>query len=816
MSEQRNWWVTKERVRTDYVRIQNLAKFMGDEVPYVHPDHPMYSKFWSKEAKTCIEGVWSKEWGKYRYMPGNLYYFGKYGVIEHTHEKNGVKVTEDIKPLIVDYLWDMAYMSITAYGFSGFIKDDKYSCHILLKLHEENLIPRAALPKQCIRKDGSIKIYKEAYEYLLNLHDEDYGKALYQNPTQNVLVMGSRGGTKSYWVAIAELEYNFVFGGARRYDKQFIENRLRCQQCVGAADVSKSSELLKKFADSRDAKADYDNETFRKRFGIWQDTNVKGEASVTPCPFYRRALGSLDCPNKKPNRIFRAKYKIDSNGEWKEKGTGSQIAHVNFSPIKPNGERSAEGGRYLFIDIEEVGSAPNFVKILGANEGTVTRAGQRIGVQWAQGTSGNIEYVKSAKKVMLKPESYNIIGFKNQFGGSHGEKKTGYFIPYYITLLEFKDKNGNTDYDAAIAKTNLDRADVAKSDDPRVLDDFLMNKPCYLDEMWITGKGHYLPVEEASSRVKQLLTNDLYKALMKPVKLVYDSSYAYGVRADVDHDAQPYIDFPHDPNKAVDPSGCIVIYEDPIYEKGKIPKDLYIFSLDPYVEEDIDAGGSIAAAYVLINPKYISKGYNGNTVVATYIGKPIAGLDAYYENLYKLMLYYGAFDANLWYEKNRGERVREFWLRKNALNMLAPTPQVAVGDSQKVKMITSFGYVVGNRISKLNYLKMLNDWLLDETELNDGTKTNIERIPCLYTCRQIEQYEIDGNYDAVDGLRGVVLGVREINAILEARETTKKTRKHFDALLKNNRIFSQAYMERRIPTTLSSSRSTNYSSQRVQ
>ena len=792
-----DWRVVKERVRTDYIEIQNLSQWIVKDIPYVHPDHPIYANFWSKQAKNCIEGTWGKEWGKFRYMPGNMYYFGNFGILEHTFEKDGVKTTEDIKPKLVDYIWDFAYMSWTAYGFSGFTGDEKYSCDIRLDLYEKSLAKREELPKHCFKPDGDVKQYVDAYKYLHSLHKKNLGKPLFTNPTQNVIVMGSRGGTKSYWVAIGEIEYNYVFGGARRFNREFRENRLRCQQCVGSSEAGKSSELLKKFIDSRDAKTDYDNENFRNWFGIWKDTDIDGKETITPCPFYRRSLGTLDCPNKKPSKIFRARYKVEINGEWKEKGSGSQIAHVNYSSKKPNGERAAEGGRYLFSDVEEVGSLDNFVKVLGANEGTVTRAGARIGVQWAQGTSGNIEFVQASKKVFLDPRSYNMLAFPNQFGGAIGQL-VGYFIPYYITLLDCKDKNGNTIYEKAFAVTNADREREAASSDPKVLEDFRMNKPCFIDEMWITGKGHYLPVEEASLRERELAYGNLYKRLGTAVKLIWDASYTHGVKYEVDHNGQPYYDFPHDPNKKQDPSGCPVIYEPPNYIGGKVPDDMYIFGLDPYVEEDIDAGGSVASLHVLLNPKYIPLGYNGNTIVATYIGKPVQGLDYYYENVLKLMALYGFPVRGLWFEKNRGDKCREFFLRKGKAGLMALTPQVSQGSAVKEKMVTSYGYVIGNLFAKKEGLKSLRDWCLQETELaHDGIKINIARVPCIYTVRQIMQYDINGNFDAVDGIRGCVIGLNEIDSVEEMKRNTRSTQNHYRNLLKNNRIFNARYRHHR-------------------
>lgn len=785
-----SWKVIKDNVRTDYIRLENLQQFLVQDVPMIHPEHPIYINFWSKEIKKCIEGMWGNEFGQYRYMPGNLYFFGNYGIINHTFQKDGVNVTKQIKPMIVDYVWDFAYMSWVAYGFSGFEKDTKTSCCVLLKQYYNKELEQKKLPQSCFH-NGELKKYEDPFEYIKRLHTGKLGKPLFENPTQNALTLGSRGGGKSYWSAIAEIEYNFVFGGARRYNQAFINGEESCEQCCGAGDSNKSSEMLKKFMDSQNAKTDSESKRFKEWFGIWTDIDSKGETVTTPCPLYRRTLGKLDPSNKK--NLYRAKYKVDINGEFVERGTGSTIAHVNYSTKKGDGHIAAAGGRYLYSVIEEVGGLESFIDVLGANEATVTRSGHRFGVQWAMGTSGHIEYIQATKKVFLNPQDYNVLAFKNQFGHTGKNGMIGYFIPYYITFLDCKDENGNTNYEDAINKVNRLRQKESESSDPKVLRDYMMNYPCYVDEMWLTDKGYYLPYEEAASREKELTAFDRYKLLETPVKLIWDSNVSRGVKYEILHDAEPYREFPIDSSKKKDPSGCIVIYEFPEEINGYIPHDLYQFvGLDPYVEEDIDRGGSVGSLFILINPKYIPQGFNGNCIAASYIGKPTEGLSVYYENVEKLLQFYGNPIQGLAFEKNRGESCREHFIRKNKTQLLMVTPQNTMGANIYQRNIVSFGYNVGNRIAKLNLVKMLNDWLLEETTLRDGTKRNIERIPSLFLIRQIMQYNLDDNFDAVDGFRGCILALREYETKLQSESNRKEKKSNdFKSYNNNERIFKQ-------------------------
>jgi hypothetical protein len=94
---------------------------------------------------------------------------------------------------------------------------------------------------------------------------------------------------------------------------------------------------------------------------------------------------------------------------------------------------------------------------------------------------------------------------------------------------------------------------------------------------------------------------------------------------------------------------------------------------------------------------------------------------------------------------------------------------------------------------------MMADWLLEETELNDGIKKNIERIPCLYLLRQFMSYDLDGNFDAVDGFRGCIVALREYENLQIAEAVIKSENKQtFRGLLSNPKIFKHGKEKQRV------------------
>jgi len=229
-------------------------------------------------------------------------------------------------------------------------------------------------------------------------------------------------------------------------------------------------------------------------------------------------------------------------------------------------------------------------------------------------------------------------------------------------------------------------------------------------------------------------------------------------------------------------------------------------SHDPYVSDNQDEGGSLGSTHVLMNPKYRAQGYSGGKLVATYIGKPIEGKEKYYEIQEKLLALYGNPQRGLWYEANRGQACRDYYLRRGKTWMLALRPQRAQGQHVHVKKVTQYGWIVGSRVQKIQLLEMLRDWLLEPCEVEYDEikevdiikKRNIDQIDCLFTLKQIEGFDLDeGNWDAVMSLVGAVLGLREHEHLAERNAIKRSSQKNQLAFITENRnLFNLDYHDK--------------------
>ncbi len=224
----------------------------------------------------------------------------------------------------------------------------------------------------------------------------------------------------------------------------------------------------------------------------------------------------------------------------------------------------------------------------------------------------------------------------------------------------------------------------------------------------------------------------------------------------------------------------------PVEERCEVINDMYVFTHDPYVSDDWAEGGSLGTVHVWLNPKYWNKYLVNSPLVATYIGKPRGGKKEFYENLEKLLAFYGNPLRGLWYEANRGEYCRGFFHKKGKAKLLSLRPQYEKGDNIFGKAVTQYGFIVGNQVAKLAMLDDLADFLLKPIE-SMNNKLVIETLPCIFTLRQIKLYEPkDGNFDAVSSIMGFPLYIREEEHRMLNEMKSKRIKKNPLAFLSVN------------------------------
>lgn len=739
-------------LKKSLIRIENIKTWLVN-IPKLHPDSDRYSKLWSLYTKHAIEGLWGFDNGGWRYMPGTLFFYGNFFSILDVDEKQ--KVRRYIRPDIRDIDWMLHYAYLEAQGFSGWSDDEEYtSDYEVLQCNSPKDINGNT---DLLNERGELKTFMHPRENIKRLCPKKLGLPLYNNTARNLMVFGSRGGGKSFTFS-GIVGQHISFDGLKYFTQEDFDNPPSIEVCVGSGNTDKSSEFCTKVEEGLKAFGTDNN------LGTWGRAD-KGDEDYTPNPFYRDWEGSIGVGNKK--NPYRYEYTAKIGSRWiKGLGTKTKLIHVNYSDKKQGGEAAAAGGRYVLTIYEEVGLMKNIIDAWFSNKATVRSNSKQFGVQVAIGTSGNIELVQQSKKIFMNPSDYDCLEYNDIW---EGNGKIGFFLPCYLTDKKFKDENGNTDLERAIESYANERLDVAKSNDPEALRYQKMNYPLVPSDMWISSKGHYFPVMELMDREKELVKFGKFREVGDAVKLSWDSDKPYGVRADYDAEAEPFYEFPFSNTGVMSKlDGAPVIYQDrdKFMEYNTLKDDMFFFVLDPYISDDVDEGGSLGALYGFVNPKY-SALFNGGSMICSYIGKHPRGREGFYENVEKIIAYYGDNPRSLWYESNAGDSVRGYFVKKNKAHLLALSPTREKGNSVFDKKSLSYGIRLAGSEQKLEFIGDAADYLLKPIMYNGKELRFVETLPDIFLIRQLLSFEIKKhkNFDAVSAFIMAPFVMRELEHI---------------------------------------------------
>ena len=211
-------------------------------------------------------------------MMPKLYFFINYARIYDEDRHVIYPRLRDIEWIIFSY-----FMGLD--GFSGFEGDEEFTCNYLIKQLEEDkdsLTARqyARIPASCRRKDG-FKKYVDPWYYLTrhylidNPPDIPLGRALYENPRKNGMILGCRGISKSMSTFVGDFAHEFLTNGIKDLkDLKEINNQMLF--AMGSGDgrqLDRSIGNVKSFYDNMPGQYEYEDGVFMG-------------------PFYKRTQGS--------------------------------------------------------------------------------------------------------------------------------------------------------------------------------------------------------------------------------------------------------------------------------------------------------------------------------------------------------------------------------------------------------------------------------------------------------------------------------------------------------------------------------------------
>lgn len=674
------------------------SNFRLKDIPNYHPELEYYDRmsFWGNEKRKCVEGYWvSGKW-----MPGPLYYYVNFHNILFEDDSS---VSQSVGlPFLRDIDWELFLYYEECRGFSGFEKDPTYTCDRKYgpELQDSILLGRIT------QEEANKKTYVDAREYLRKNHGTDLGKPLYKNSAKHFFSIQARGSGKSF-SSSGLCAHNFLFDGATDYDvylKHKKEKRyLASDTIIGAIDTKYSAPLMKKTINS---------------FEYYAGSYRIGD-NFYPSPLMVTYTGS-----PAPNKDMTSR-------------TGSFLRHRTFkdNPLAANGTRPN------LCVLDEVGFHYNIKETWGAVEAIQQSKEKKNLVIWALGTGGLVSGHAAlyAESIFRNPEEYNCIAFDDTF---ENRGTIGYFVPYWLTMNEFKKNHVNLVTDEKLARLAVDlrREKAKKANDPTVYQTEIINGPMTPSEAFLVMEGSYFPTLLLKEQLAEVEGGQYAKFADSSFKgsLKFDNTDQ--VYFETEQDAQPIRNFPL--TKGEDKKGCVEIWVKPqMNDEGVIPYGTYIGGMD-VVDKARSTTDSLPCIFIM--NRYTRQ------IVAEYTGRSDDPND-FYEICRRLLMYYRATGM---YEQNL-PGLYTYFQQKKCTYLLADTPyQLRNSETYKMNTNTSKGINASNTVNS-TARDFIKSWL-NEPVSSNSEKLVLNTIYSAACIKELISWNPNGNFDRVSAL-GMVM-----------------------------------------------------------
>jgi len=713
----------------------------------INPLSVNYERFWFHTIKRKqIEGYWVDHNNEYKWIPGSVFQYVNLWNIEMKKKNTSSKGKVIGKPRLRDLEWIKGYVHAAARGFSGFKEDEEYSCHrVLLDENRDDIVPYldAYIRENILRRDGSYKYYIPALQYLYEYKTRNLGKPLFHNEAKNVIEIGARNYGKTVWSGNIS-GHNFLTDGITDYDEWWVNKQLPKEDRI-----IYTTQTLIAASDSK-----YVN-NINKHIKIGLE-NLPGKMEIGgvlyPPPLSKKTAGSWVV-----GKDIIARYEEKIGGNWEYKGSGSGFLHRSFK----DNPFAANGSRYGFGLIDEVGFMNNLEEVLGQLHECTTSDGEKYGTIWLTGTGGSMTNgaTEPTKKVFYDPDAADCISFEDQF---ENKGRIGLFIPAWMALDKFRDEFGNVNKELSLRELMREReiAKAAKSKQPYY--SLLQMKPLVPSEAFLVMTGNLFPVAELKDHLAYLESTDHKKDLGDSGWMGRDTAGKAVFK--IDHNLIP-ADYPT--RQSIDPKGAIVIWEHPT---DKIGYGQYVAGIDPYDQDKAES--SVSFGSIFIYKRFVNADQTYHLPVAEYTGRPESA-NEFYEQCRRLLEYYQC--RALFENQNTG--IKQYFQTKYCLNLLHTQPNIIKSISPSTKVERGYGIHMTKPIKDDLQIKV-RDWL--KAELSPGILqlTKILSIPLI---KELIGYNDDGNFDRFISFALCILQDLEMHQILVEETIVEEMEDNFFA-----------------------------------
>jgi len=342
--------------------------------------------------------------------------------------------------------------------------------------------------------------------------------------------------------------------------------------------------------------------------------------------------------NPNTNDHIKIAY-LDNKGI--EKGRLNELYKIL---LKDNPTKGVGGNCDLFV-YEEAGIVPG-TQLLDTLEyvKAATEDGDIVnGLIIIYGSVGELEKCQSLKSIFLNPSTNGFMEYDNIWGDETiGNNKCGYFVPEYICMKPFIDKDGNSQIDEALERILKKRQEKKKLSTKQYII-YVTQHPIKPSEAFLGRARSPFPIDKLSQHLIRLESSGEYKygyaVKLHNDKGVIKQQINYAIKS-------PFSEYPVDISKQEGSEGTVWIYEPPI-SQNKV-ENLYYQATDSVDQNVAPTSDSLFCTYIFKKDPGNLKLFNDNStevhnfkdeIVASYIGRRDKVEECYDISMYMSMLY---------------------------------------------------------------------------------------------------------------------------------------------------------------------------------
>lgn len=450
-----------------------------------------------------------------------------------------------------------------------------------------------------------------------------------------------------------------------------------------------------------------------------------------------------------PDKIFNWEQKIEINQGGRKKDIG--LKSVIMGLILDKDPTNGVGGPCTFFFHEEAGIAPKMNEtmeyLLPAMKSGMIYTGQFI----AAGSVGDLEQCDPLKKMLLNPDSKDILAVETNLLNKEGEiAMCGLFIPEQWSMLPCIDEYGNSEVEKALEMILAERLDWKQKLDPEDYQLRISQKPINIEEAFAYRKESKFNMALISQQMRRIEENEYYKEY---IDLSRNEKNEIVPKAS---NKVPISEFPISP-KTQYKEGVLVVWERPI---ANPVFGTYYGSIDPVSEGKTTTSDSLCSIYIYKTSQEVTKHNADGTItqhierdkiVAAWCGR-FDDLNNTHERLELIIEWYNAWTI----VENNVSLFIQYMISKRKQKYLVPKNQILFLKElqSNTNVFQEYGWRNVGTLFKgniLSYAQQFTEEALDHERKPDGTivKTTygIERIPDPMLLKEMAAYRDGLNVD---------------------------------------------------------------------